>query len=69
MYYKSPYIQSGYGLGGVFRSLAKIFTPVARNVVKMVNKPVVKKVLKNIGKEALDSVADRQPESKQKVIN
>jgi len=55
MYYKSSYIQKGYGLGGVFRNLAKFIRPVARNVVKMVNKPAVKRVLKSVGKEALDT--------------
>jgi len=55
MYYRSPYIQKGFGIGGIFRNIAKFFRPVARNVVKMVNKPAVRKVLRTVGKEALNS--------------
>ena len=55
MYYRSPYIQKGYGLGGVFRSIAKLIHPIARKTIRFVNKPSVRNVLKTIGKEGIDS--------------
>ena len=53
--YRSPYAQKGYGLGGIFRGVAKFFRPVARNVVKVSSKPEVKKVLKTVGEEAVNT--------------
>ena len=53
--YRSPYAQKGYGLGGIFRGVAKFFRPVARNVVKVFSKPAVKKVLKTVGEEAVNT--------------
>ena len=55
MYFRSPYIQKGYGIGGIFRGIANFFRPVARNVVKVLNKPGVKKVLKTMGRETMDT--------------
>ena len=52
MLYKSAYIQKGYGIGGIFRSVANFFRPIARNVTKVINQPEVQKVLKTIGKES-----------------
>ena len=51
--YRSPYAQNGYGLGGIFRGVAKLFRPIARNVVKVFSKPAVKKVLKTVREEAI----------------
>ena len=53
--YRSPYAQKGYGLGGIFRGVAKFFRPIARNVVKVFSKPAVKKVLKTVGEEAVNT--------------
>ena len=55
MYYRGRYVQKGYGLGGIFRSVAKVFTPLARNVVKAVNNREVKNILKTVGEEAFDT--------------
>ena len=55
MHYKSVYIQKGYGIGGIFRGIARLFRPIARNVVKILNKPEVKKVLKTVGKETINT--------------
>ena len=52
-YYKAPYIQKGYGLGGIFRSVVKFFKPMVHNATKILNKPEVKRVLKTVGKETL----------------
>ena len=52
MLYKSAYVQKGYGIGGIFRSVAKNIRPISRNVTKVINKPEVQKVLKTIGKES-----------------
>ena len=54
-YYRSPYIQKGYGLGGIFRSVAKLFRPIVRNITCTINRPEVKNVLKTVGKETLDT--------------
>ena len=72
MVFKSAYVQKGYGIGGIFRSVAKIFRPIARNVTKVINQPEVQKVLKTIGKESasaggellLDSLRGNNIESK-----
>ena len=72
MIYKSAYVQKGYGIGGIFRSVAKFFRPIARNVTKVINQPEVQKVLKTIGKESasagsellLDSLKGNNIESK-----
>lgn len=55
MRYRSGYIQKGYGLGGIFRGIVRLFRPVARNVVKVLSKPEVRKVLKTVGKETVDT--------------
>ena len=52
-YYKTPYIQKGYGLGGIFRSVVKFFKPMVHNAAKILNKPEVKRVLITVGKETL----------------
>ena len=52
-YYKAPYIQKGYGLGGIFRSVVKFFKPMVHSATKILNKPEVKRVLKTVGKETL----------------
>ena len=54
-YYRSPYVQKGYGLGGIFRSVAKLFRPIVRNITNTINRPEVKNVLKTVGKETLDT--------------
>ena len=54
-YYRSPYVQKGYGLGGIFRSVAKLFRPIVRNIIRTINRPEVKNVLKTVGKETLDT--------------
>ena len=54
-YYRSPYVQKGYGLGGIFRSVAKLFRPIVRNITRTINRPEVKNVLKTVGKETLDT--------------
>ena len=54
-YYKAPYIQKGYGLGGIFRGVAKFFRPIAKNIIKSINTPGVKNVLKTVGKETLNT--------------
>ena len=72
MIYKSTYVQKGYGIGGIFRSVAKFFRPIARNVTKVISQPEVQKVLKTIGKETasagsellLDSLRGNNIESK-----
>ena len=42
-------------MGEIFRGVAKIFRPIARNVVKVFSKPAVKKVLKTVGEEAVNT--------------
>ena len=54
-YYRSPYIQRGYGLGGMFRGLAKLFRPLVRNLSSTINRPEVRNVLKTMGKETLNT--------------
>ena len=54
-YYRSPYIQRGYGLGSMFRGLAKLFRPLARNLSATMNRPEVRNVLKTVGKETLNT--------------
>ena len=54
-YYRSPYVQKGYGLGGIFRSVAKLFRPIVRNITKAINRPEVRNVLKTVGKETFDA--------------
>ena len=53
--------QRGHGLGGIFRSLARVFMPIAKTVFKA-SKPLMKKAVKYAGKEALqvglDTVTD-----------
>ena len=49
---RSPYSQTGHGVGSIFRSLARVFVPVARTVFRA-SKPMVKKAVKIAGKEAL----------------
>ena len=53
--YRSPYAQKGYGLGGIFRGVAKNFRSIARNVMKVFSKPAVKKGLKTEDEEAVDT--------------
>ena len=55
MRYRSAYIQKGYGLGGIFRGIVRLFRPVAKNVVKVLSRPEVRKVLKTVGKETVDT--------------
>ncbi len=54
-YYRSSYVQKGYGLGGIFRSVAKLFRPIARNIRRTIDRPEVKNVLKTMGKETIDA--------------
>ena len=54
-YYRSPYIQRGYGLGSMFRGLAKLFRPLVRNLSTTMNRPDVRNVLKTVGKETLNT--------------
>ena len=54
-YYRSPYVQKVYGLGGIFRSVAKLFRLIVRNIRRTINRPEVKNVLKTVGKETLDT--------------
>ena len=54
-YYRSPYIQRGYGLGGMFRGLAKLFRPLVRKISTTINRPEVRNVLKTMGKETLNT--------------
>lgn len=54
-YYRSPYIQKGYGLGGIFRSVAKLFRPIVRNITRTINRPEVKNILKTVGKETFNT--------------
>ena len=54
-YYRSPYIQKGYGLGSIFRGVAKFFKPLGRSLVRSVNTPEVKNVFKTVGKEAFNT--------------
>ena len=54
-YYRSPYIQRGYGLGSMFRGLAKLFRPLVRNLSTTLNRPEVRNVLKTMGKETLNT--------------
>jgi len=71
-YYRSPYVQKGYGLGSIFRSVAKFFRPIARNITRTMNSPEVKNVLKTVGKETfntgsellIDSIKGNDIESK-----
>ena len=49
---RGPYAQRGHGIGNIFRSLAKVFIPVARTVFRA-SKPLVKKAAKVAGREAL----------------
>ena len=53
--YRSPYIQKGYGIGGIFRGIARFLQPIARKAVKIANTPAVRNVLKTVGKETLDT--------------
>ena len=55
MYFRGGYIQKGHGLGGIFKSVTKLFQPIARNIVKVANKPEVRKILKNVGRSAADT--------------
>ena len=55
MYYRGRYVQKGYGLGGIFRSVSKIFNPIARKIATVVRQPEVRKVLKTLGKSAADT--------------
>ena len=52
---RGRYVQKGYGLGGIFGSVAKVFSPLARNVVRAVNNREVKNILKTVGEEAMDT--------------
>ena len=54
-YYRSPYIQKGYGLGSIFRGMAKFFKPLGRSLVRIVNTPEVNNVFKSVGKEAFNT--------------
>ncbi len=54
-YYRASYIQKGYGLGSIFRSVAKLFRPIARNIRKTIDRPEVRNVLKTMGKETLNT--------------
>ena len=49
--------QMGHGLGGIFRSLSRMFMPVARTVFNA-SKPLLKSTAKTIGKTALQAGAD-----------
>ena len=55
MYYRGRYVQKGHGLGGIFKSVAKIFSPLARNIVRVANNREVKNILKTVGEEAMDT--------------
>ena len=55
MYYRGRYVQKGYGLGGIFRSVSKIFSPIARKIATVARQPEVRKVLKTLGKSAADT--------------
>ena len=54
-YYRSLCIQTGYGLGSIFRGVAKFFKPLGRSLVRSVNTPEVKNVFKTVGKEAFNT--------------
>ena len=51
---RSPFMQRGSGLGGIFRSLARIFMPIAKTAIKA-SKPLMKQAAKETGKELLRS--------------
>ena len=55
MYYRGRYVQKGHGLVGIFKSVAKIFSPLARNIVRVANNREVKNILKTVGEEAMDT--------------
>ena len=38
-YYGSPYLHKWYGLGGMCRSVAKLFCPLVRNLFSTMNRP------------------------------
>ena len=54
---RGPYRQKGHGIGNIFRSLARVFVPVARTVFRA-SKPLVKNVAKAAGKEVLQMGMD-----------
>ena len=54
-YYRSSYIQKGYGLGSMFRGVTKFFKPLGRSLVRNVNSPEVKNVFKTVEKEAFNT--------------
>ena len=59
LYYKSPYyIQKGYGLGGIFRGIAKVFYPFLRNTNKILKSPVVRKAAQAITSEVAQTGAE-----------
>ena len=53
--------QVGHGIGGIFRSLTKLFTPMAKSALRA-SKPFMKKAAKFAGRQALqvglDTVKD-----------
>ena len=49
---KSHFSQRGNGLGSIFRSLAKVFLPVAKTVFRA-SKPALKQAAKETGRELL----------------
>ena len=51
-YYRSPYIQRGYGLGSVFASLLRFFNPAKKHIGKLLKQSSTKKILKSLGREA-----------------
>ena len=55
MYYRGRYVQKGYGLGGIFRSVSKLFSPIARKIATVAKQPEVRKVLKTLGKSVADT--------------
>ena len=71
-YYRSPFVQKGYGLGSIFRGVAKRNRPIARKIANTLKSPEVRNVCKKVGKEALgngskllmDSLKDNYIESK-----
>lgn len=57
-YYKSPYIQRGYGLGSIFNSLLRVFNPAKKHIARILSQPSTQKILKSVGKEAVSAGTD-----------
>ena len=79
MYYRGRYVQKGYGLGGIFRSVSKIFIPISSKSTAVARQPEVRKVLKTLGKSAADTGSEllisklkgesMQPKLKEKIAS